>query len=102
MVYLFDLWGLDAEVEYILGLIILLLVEAQDQNMMFSFPVVHVNPGAMLAFRIFSFLFYFIQGMYECCHVFQKRKRKRKRKLKQDLSSVYFASDLLLQTSFCS
>lgn len=99
MVYLFDLRGLDAEVEYILGLIILLLVKAQD-NMMFSFPVVHVNPGAMLAFRIFSFLFYFIQGMYECCHVFQKRKRKRK--LKQDLSSVYFASDLLLQTSFCS
>ena len=50
MVYLFDQRGLDAEVEYILGP----CLKAEDWELMFSFPVVHVNPGAMLAFRIFS------------------------------------------------
>ncbi|RVW34502.1 hypothetical protein CK203_109540 [Vitis vinifera] len=41
MVYLFDLRGLDAEVEYILGP----CLKAEDWELMFSFPVVHVNPG---------------------------------------------------------
>ncbi|RVW89139.1 hypothetical protein CK203_040270 [Vitis vinifera] len=40
MVYLFDQRGLDAEVEYILGP----CLKAEDWELMFSFPVVHVNP----------------------------------------------------------